>query len=51
MMLQKKLFFIFSAVICIVLAVLAMGCTKTADYKDVMTENILLAINEEDFER
>jgi hypothetical protein len=50
-MLQKKLFFIFSALICTVFAVLAIGCAKTADYKDVMTENILLAINEEDFEK
>ena len=48
---KKKFFFIFSVAICIVLTLLAMGCTKSADYKDGMTENILLAINEEDFEK
>ena len=50
-MLQKKLFFIFSAALFIVLVIFAMGCAKAADYKDGMTENILLAINEEDFEK
>ncbi len=51
-MFKRQYLMIFTGlIILLTLPILVLGCKQSTDYVDIMTENILIAINEEDFEK